>query len=124
MVDKGDDVTFSQKGNSAAYLAARIKRDAPEIAAAVERGEYRSMRAAAKAAGIIREKTRVEKLKTLWNAATPEERAEAIAPAWRTACRHCRLARMSRHRSIRSAAVPAMLAIRSRCERHDRVTSA
>jgi hypothetical protein len=37
-------------GNSAAYLSARIKRDHPEIAAAVERGEYRSMRRAAIAA--------------------------------------------------------------------------
>lgn len=34
------------------YLASRIKRDFPEIAAAVERGEYSSMAAAARAAGI------------------------------------------------------------------------
>ena len=31
--------------------SARLKRDAPEIAAAVERGEYRSIRQAALAAG-------------------------------------------------------------------------
>ena len=37
-----------------AKLAARLKRDHPEIAAAVARGEYRSMRQAALAAGIVK----------------------------------------------------------------------
>jgi hypothetical protein len=46
--------TLKAKGsNQAAYLAARIKKVRPDIAAAVERGEYRSMRAAAISAGII-----------------------------------------------------------------------
>ena len=39
-------------GTSAKYLAARIKRDRPDIAEATMRGEFSSMRAAAKAAGI------------------------------------------------------------------------
>ncbi len=43
--DKGSVTTFKQE-RGAAYLAARIKRDAPEIAQAVERGEFKSMRAA------------------------------------------------------------------------------
>lgn len=73
--EQGSDATL-KRDRGAAYLAARLKRDAPEIAARVERGEFKSMRAAAKAAGIIREKTKVEKMKALWNAASPEERAE------------------------------------------------
>jgi len=45
-----DDVKATPGGNSATYLAARIKRDHPDIAEAVERGEYRSIRQAALAA--------------------------------------------------------------------------
>jgi hypothetical protein len=49
------DNTKLQRGSSnVSYLAARIKRDHPDIAAAVERGEYRSMRQAAIAAGIVK----------------------------------------------------------------------
>ncbi len=64
--NKGNDVTFvspgplfdsvkpaaptakskKTRGNSQAYLAATIKAKRPDIAAAVERGEYKSMRAA------------------------------------------------------------------------------
>ena len=40
----------------ATYLASRLKRDHRDIAAAVERGEYRSIRAAAIAAGIVKVK--------------------------------------------------------------------
>jgi len=40
-----DNIKPTQGGTSASYLAARLKRDFPEIAAAVERGEYASMRA-------------------------------------------------------------------------------
>lgn len=53
--EKGDNVTFSSdRGNEATYLSARLKRDHPEIAAKVLRGEYRSIRAAALDAGIIK----------------------------------------------------------------------
>ena len=41
-------------GNQAAYLVARLRRDFPDIAAALERGEHRSTRAAAIKAGIIK----------------------------------------------------------------------
>lgn len=44
-------------GRGAEYLVRRLKRDAPEIAAALGRGEYRSARAAAIAAGIIQTPT-------------------------------------------------------------------
>jgi hypothetical protein len=45
------------QGNAQAYLLARLKRDAPGILARVEAGEFPSARAAAKAAGIVREPT-------------------------------------------------------------------
>jgi hypothetical protein len=41
-------------GRGAAYLKARLHRDHPEVAAALDRGEYRSARAAAIEAGIIK----------------------------------------------------------------------
>ena len=41
-------------GETSAYLEARLRRDHPEILAAKERGEYRSIKAAARAAGIVK----------------------------------------------------------------------
>ena len=40
-------------GENTAYLKARLRRDAPEVADALERGEIKSARAAAIEAGII-----------------------------------------------------------------------
>ena len=47
-------------GNRVEYLAARLKRDAPEIAKRLERGEFKSVRSAAKAAGIVKDKSQIE----------------------------------------------------------------
>ena len=44
---KGNDVTFKARGNDNTYLTARLKRDAPDIADRLERGEFKSVRAAA-----------------------------------------------------------------------------
>ena len=41
-------------GENTAYLKARLERDCPEVAAALDRGEHRSVRAAAIEAGIIK----------------------------------------------------------------------
>jgi hypothetical protein len=49
-----DKIMSTQQGTSADYLAARIKRDRPDIAARVEAGEFKSMRAAAIEAGIVK----------------------------------------------------------------------
>jgi hypothetical protein len=49
--DKGVVNTVIRGSTNATYLAARLKRDNPEIAAAVSRGEFKSMRQAAIAAG-------------------------------------------------------------------------
>ena len=62
-------------GSNPAYLAARIKRDHPDVAAAVERGEYKSIRAAATAAGIIKPPTPLDTLRKAWRKASPSERA-------------------------------------------------
>src|SRR5690349_11047492 len=59
--NQGYDVTLNKRGNQTSYLAARIKRDHPEIAAAVERGEYPSMRKAAIAAGIVKEPSTLDR---------------------------------------------------------------
>jgi hypothetical protein len=50
--DQGSDRTL-KRGDNAAYLQARLRRDAPEVADALERGEIKSARAAAIEAGII-----------------------------------------------------------------------
>lgn len=69
-----DIVKPTQGGNDSTYLARRLLRDAPDIFAALERGEYRSVHAAAKAAGIIRQKSRLEQLQVLWGKASEDER--------------------------------------------------
>jgi hypothetical protein len=48
------DGNVSQRGNSAEYVAARLKRDAPDIAEALARGEFPSAFAAGIAAGFIK----------------------------------------------------------------------
>ncbi len=51
--NQGDNVTLKERGNQASYLVARLKRDAPEILAQLERGEYPSVRVA-KTIGVSR----------------------------------------------------------------------
>ncbi len=48
------DLISLKHGTGAAYIRARLERDAPDVAAALARGEHRSARAAAIAAGIIK----------------------------------------------------------------------
>lgn len=52
--DQDDNVILKQQGNSAAYLKARLQRDHTEIAEALDRNEFKSARAAAIEAGIIK----------------------------------------------------------------------
>ncbi len=59
-------------GTDKAYLAARLERDAPEIAAKL--AEYPSVHAAARAAGIVKSKTPLDALRTAWRKASQEER--------------------------------------------------
>jgi hypothetical protein len=71
------DRTSFPRGDNDAYLAARLKRDAPDIAARID--DYPSIRAAALAAGIIRERTPLDVLRSAWRRASPEERARFLA---------------------------------------------
>ena len=75
-VDNIKSVDDTKGGTSADYLAARIKRDRPDIAEAVERGEYRSIRQAAIAAGIVKQNTPLDTLRRAWRKASEEERAQ------------------------------------------------
>ena len=51
---RSDNVTSKGRGNGDTYLAARLKRDHPAIAARVANGEFKSIRAAALEAGIVK----------------------------------------------------------------------
>lgn len=72
---KGSQRPPLQKGsNSKVRLAARINRDHPEIAERVKAGEFKSIRAAAIVAGIVKVKTPLERLFAEWKKASQEER--------------------------------------------------
>jgi hypothetical protein len=59
--------------DSAERIVRRLKRDAPEIAEALGRGEFKSARAAGIAAGIIRPPTPFEQVCKLLDKLTPDE---------------------------------------------------
>jgi hypothetical protein len=71
--EKGDNVTF-KRGNQAAYFLARLKRDRPDLLESFYKGDFKSARAAAIAAGIIKVKTPLEQLRTIWRKANEDER--------------------------------------------------
>jgi len=79
----------SRGSTNRAYLLPRLKRDAPEIFAALERGEYRSARAAAKAAGIVRDSTPLEVLSAAWRKVSEADLlcflSEVLTPSQRKA---------------------------------------
>lgn len=53
--DQGNNITLKRRGTDAEYIKARLRRDHPEIAEELERGEHRSARAAGIAAGFIKD---------------------------------------------------------------------
>jgi hypothetical protein len=63
-------------GTSAAYRLRRLAREAPEILEAYERGEFKSVTAAVRAAGIERKENPLTALRRIWKQATPEQRQE------------------------------------------------
>lgn len=63
----------AQKRGSGYYLG-RLQSEHPGIYADYRAGKYRSVRAAAIAARLIRPRTQLQALKTAWNKATPQER--------------------------------------------------
>lgn len=72
--EQGDNVTLLARGNSASYLIAKLKRDAPEIAERLAAGEFRSVRAAALAAGIVKPPRPLVELRRWWERASVDER--------------------------------------------------
>ena len=62
-------------GNSSTYLLRRLKRDAPAVAEAYLAGEHKSVRAAAKAAGIVKDPSPYERCIKLLPRLTMEEYA-------------------------------------------------
>lgn len=53
--DQADNISLKQAGTCAVYLKARLQRDHPDLAEALERGKIKSARAAAIEAGIIKD---------------------------------------------------------------------
>jgi hypothetical protein len=80
-VIRGSNRTSIKRGTTSAYNLARLKRDHPEVVEQLQAGEFSSIYAAAKAAGIIKEKP-LTQLKYWWKkASTAEQTAflESIA---------------------------------------------
>lgn len=71
-------LTANQK-NTVKHILARLKRDHPDIAERFAAGEFKSTRAAARAAGIKVDATPIQLLRRTWKRATPEERAAFLA---------------------------------------------
>jgi hypothetical protein len=75
---KADNISFSKTphGTDPAYLVSRLKRDAPEVAERLAGGEFRSVRAAAIEAGIVKVPTVFERVQKLLPKLTDEERQQ------------------------------------------------
>lgn len=63
------------KGNSAARIIARLKRDAPDIAERLAAGEFKSAAAAARVAGFKIDPSPISQLRRWWKRASDDERA-------------------------------------------------
>jgi hypothetical protein len=74
-----DNINSSKGGTSAAYLAARLKRDAPECAERLAAGEFPSARAAAIEAGIIKPPPPLIELRRIWKRTPEDQRAAFLA---------------------------------------------
>ena len=66
-------------GNSAAYLVAKLKRDAPEFAERLAAGEFKSARAAARAAGFKVDTPPLTLARRAWKRMSANERATFLA---------------------------------------------
>jgi hypothetical protein len=76
--EQADVVSLTRHGNGAAYLSARIARDRPDVLARMKAGEFKSVRAAAVAAGIVRAKTPLDALHAAWRKATAAQRRQFL----------------------------------------------
>ena len=62
-----DNIKATQGGTSASYRVRRLKRDFPEIAKALARGEFKSASAACIAAGFVKVDTPVDAVRKAWS---------------------------------------------------------
>jgi hypothetical protein len=74
-----DNVTPTAGGNAASYLTARSARACPNVLEKMKAGVYPSVRAAAKAAGVLKEAPGLDLLKPAGGQASHEARAEPPA---------------------------------------------
>jgi hypothetical protein len=63
---QGVENTLQRGSTNSTYLTARLKRDAPEIAERLAAGEFRSVRAAAIEAGIVKVPSVEDRIRKLW----------------------------------------------------------
>jgi len=67
-------------GKTTDHLLRRLARDHAEILSGYNRGEFKTVRAAARAAGIIKvDPPALSELRRAWKRASPEERATFMA---------------------------------------------
>jgi hypothetical protein len=69
-----DNNSFTPGSTNVGYLVRRLKRDAPAIAARLAGGEFRSARAAAIEAGIVKPESLLTTVRRAWKRMTPSDR--------------------------------------------------
>jgi hypothetical protein len=74
---RGAVVTSTRGSNASSYLAARLKRDRPDLAAEIEAGRMK-IRDAARQAKILKPPDPGRRLDKAWAATTPEQRAAFV----------------------------------------------
>lgn len=73
--EKVSDSYLSKSGTNTRRIIGRLKRDAPEIAEQLARGEFKSAAAAARAAGFKIDPSAISQLRRWWRRAPEDERA-------------------------------------------------
>lgn len=76
---RGHKTGRRQLGTSASYFEARLRRDRPDLAAALDRGEFHSPFAAAKAAGFAKDRTPLQDVRSAWKRASPDDKRQIVA---------------------------------------------
>jgi hypothetical protein len=71
---RADGTCLSRGSNQASTIVRRLKRDHPDIAKALARGEFKSARAAAIAAGIVKPPTPLDRLRKEWAKSSEDDR--------------------------------------------------
>jgi hypothetical protein len=74
--DFGDPLP--ERGTAASYLTARLARDRPDILDQLKAGAYKSVRAAAIAAGIVQPTTPLQYVQTGWRKAAIEDKKKIV----------------------------------------------